>query len=532
MFAARVNPAESGPEGLLSAPPVVRLENAFREPFNNAIATARTCYSSKVITAADVVKDDRAVALRDEIARSTYEAGHHTTIQHATFQFVLERVSRQFLWSFLHAHPFYNSEQVSQRYVEVKPGNFTVPPLAEPHRRRYLEVMDRQMAAYHRLIELLLPDVRAAYVGIYPGRAPRLEKWQPALKKKAQEIARYVLPVATHAHLYHTVSGLTIHRYHRASQISDVPLETRLVVQAMVDAVTAHDPLFFREIEDGIPLEETIEWRSLRELAAAPGSARAFRDEFDADLGTLSSKLVDWSQNAEASVAQAVRTVLGLTRDRLSDDAAIDRVLSPAQNGYLGGALNLTTLSKLSRALHHPHYSFRKKLSHTADSQDQRHRMTPASRPMLAAHYVGGEPDVIVPELVRGNAEALDLYMEVARVTWRAIDDLLADGVPAEHALYLLPNAFPIRFEESGDLLNFHHKWTTRLCYTAQEEIWRNCLEEVRQVGRVHPRIARHLGAPCHLRLTAGTKPVCPEGPRYCGVQVWKLPLSDMKRTL
>ena len=84
---------------LRSAPPVVRLENSFAEPFNNAIATARTCYSSKVISAQDVVKDDRAIALRDEIAKSTYEAGHHTTIQHASFQFVLERVSRQFLWS-------------------------------------------------------------------------------------------------------------------------------------------------------------------------------------------------------------------------------------------------------------------------------------------------------------------------------------------------------------------------------------------------------------------------------------------------
>ena len=520
------------PGELKSLPPVVRLENAFAEPFNNAVATARTCYSSKVISSKDVVKDERAVKLRDEIAQSTYEAGHHTTIQHATFQFVMERVSRQFLWSFLHAHPFYNSEQVSQRYVEVKPGNFLVPPLGDRHEALYLDLMQKQMAAYHRLIELLLPDVSVAYVGIYPGRRNRLEKWQPSLKKKAQEIARYVLPVATHAHLYHTVSGLTIHRYHRASQISDVPLETKLVVDAMVAEVNRHDPLFFRNIEDAVPLEETIEWRALQEFKAAPGSASAFVREFDTDLGPLSSKLIDWSQNAERSIAQAVRTMLGLTADRLDDAKAIDLVLSPAENTYLGGALNLTTLSKLTRALHHPHYTFRKKISHTADSQDQRHRMTPASRPMLAAQYAGGESDVIVPELIRANAQAMDLYMETCRTTWKAIDGLLADGVSAEHALYLLPNAFPIRFEESGDLLNFHHKWTTRLCYTAQEEIWRNCLEEVQQVAKVHPRIGQHLGPPCHMRRDAGVKPLCPEGPRYCGVPVWKLGLDEMKRVL
>ncbi len=36
------------------------------------------------------------------------------------------------------------------------------------------------------------------------------------------------------------------------------------------------------------------------------------------------------------------------------------------------------------RTLDHAHYTFRKKLSHSADSQDQRHRMVPGSRPLLS----------------------------------------------------------------------------------------------------------------------------------------------------
>jgi hypothetical protein len=46
---------------------------------------------------------------------------------------------------------------------------------------------------------------------------------------------------------------------------------------------------------------------------------------------------------------------------------------------------------------------------------------------------------------------------------WKRIERLMNEGVPEEFALYLLPNAVSIRFEESGDLLNFHHKWTKRL---------------------------------------------------------------------
>jgi thymidylate synthase ThyX len=76
---------------------------------------------------------------RDAIADSIYKAGHHTTLQHSSFQFTLENVSRQFIWSFLHSHPFYNSEQVSQRYVTVGPDSVTVPPLKEPALTLYRE---------------------------------------------------------------------------------------------------------------------------------------------------------------------------------------------------------------------------------------------------------------------------------------------------------------------------------------------------------------------------------------------------------
>src|SRR5947207_8226526 len=209
---------------ILSPEPVVILENAFQDPYNNAVATARTCYSSQVIHAGDVGKDDQTRARRDLIAQSTYKAGHHTTIQHATFQFILDKVSRQFIWSFLHSHPFYNSEQVSQRYVEMKPENYTVPSLAEDNVAEYTQAIQELMDAYHTLNELLEPSVRAEYKRLFPvrnleekppeGRASPTAggRWQSAIKKRCQEVSRYVLPVATHAHLYHTISGLTLHR--------------------------------------------------------------------------------------------------------------------------------------------------------------------------------------------------------------------------------------------------------------------------------------------------------------------------------
>lgn len=498
------------------------------------MATARTCYNSRVVTPEEVRKDDKARVLRDRIARETYFAGHHTTLQHATFQFTLENVSRQSIWSFLHSHPFYNSEQVSQRYVEVRAGNVIVPRLPPREDAIYRSTVEAMMAAYRTLIDQLRPKVAEEFFRIFPARRRAPEKWELGIKKKAQEIARYVLPIGTFAHLYHTISGITLHRYHRLCQQWDVPTETGLMVTAMVEEVNKVDPLFFESIEDPIPLEETLEYRALRQRGhlRANGSGRAFVREFDSSLGALRSRLVDYSLNGPASVAQGVRDVLGATRSELSDEAAIEQVLSPKQNPYLGESLVLTTLSKLTRALSHSHYTFQKKLSHTADSQDQRHRMTPGSRPVLHAQFVAGEVDAIVPDLIEAVPAAKEQFQTTLAGTWRAIEQLLDAGVSEEMALYLLPNAFPIRFHESGELLHLHHKWVHRLCYTAQEEIWRSSLEEVSQVRAVHPSLARHIQPPCTLRKEARLTPFCPEGPRYCGVPVWNLDLPQFQRLI
>jgi hypothetical protein len=242
--------------------------------------------------------------------------------------------------------------------------------------------------------------------------------------------------------------------------------------------------------------------------------------------------MIDWTANGERSVARGVRSVLGATEDALPDATALDLVLSPKRNPYLGEALVLTTVSKLTRALSHAHYTFQKKLSHTADSQDQRHRMAPASRPVLHAQFVPGEVDVIVPDLIEAVPEAESRFLQTMERTWRTIEQLLNGGVAEEMALYLLPNAFPVRFHESGDLLHLHHKWVHRLCYTAQEEIWRASLEEVQQVRRVHPMLGQYVLPPCTLRKEAGIAPFCPEGPRFCGLPVWNIPLEQFQRLI
>ena len=116
--------------------------------------------------------------------------------------------------------------------------------------------------------------------------------------------------------------------------------------------------------------------------------------------------------------------------------------------------------------------------------------------------------------------------------SWAAIERLRALGVSPGSFSYLLPNAVAVRFTESADLLNLRHKHQMRLCYNAQEEIWRASLDEAIQIREVQPMLGRYLLPPCTLRSMAKAKPICPEGPRYCGVMVWKKDIAEYERVI
>ena len=507
--------------------PLVTLTNAFTSPFRNVVASARTCYSGKGIIGDDQIGLEEGSRDR-EIAESIYQAGHHTTYQHAHFQFTLSNISRHFVWSFLHSHPFYNSEQVSQRYVHLSKDSVYYPPLPAAGRELYQRTIAMQMEGYASLRESLVGSAEAEYYRIFPARTRRRDKYRKEIFRKTQEAARYVVPVAALTYLYHTISGVTLLRYQRMCRQYDIPHEQRQVVEQMVQIVLAHDPAYAIILEEPLDLQDApeFEW-----LLGSTGPDPGFREEFDLALDGHISRLVDYKAGGETTVAAAVREVLGQAKSELPDDDAIALALDPGQNPLHGETLNLSTHAKLTRTLHHPSYTFRKRLSHAADSQDQRHRMTPASRPVLAAQ-ITDDPDYITPDLIRTHEPSLRIYQEIMDRTWEAIGKLKKIGVDEEYAHYLLPNAVTIRLTESTDLLNLHHKHRMRLCYNAQEEIWRASLDEASQVREVQPRLGRYLLPPCTLRKMAGTRPICPEGERYCGVPVWNLDIRGYERLL
>jgi thymidylate synthase ThyX len=496
--------------------PVVTLRTAPNVPFDGAIAAARTCYSPRVIGTNEVTDGQR-----DTIGALTFDAGHHTVYQHANFEFGLENISRQFTWAFLHSYPFYNSEQSSQRYVRLREPRAFVPPISGEALGVYESAVIKAWDRYEELSALLKDDAFAILKElryVRPTTNPeRLKQIEKDAVKRAIETARYVIPIGAFTSMVHTVSGIVLHRLQRMMHTGDAPYEAQLVISEMVRQVKAWDPLFFEKVGAGIiepaDVTETTFPRPRR-------GGDAYAAQFDARLEGRWSRLRDTSPDAEEIVAESVRSVFGLTAEEMSDDEALDRVMNPARNRYRLDILNVSYHSPLMRTLQHATYAFRKRLSHAADSQDQRHRMVPGSRPLMAFADTR-QPDVITPRLIAANPEAKAEYDRAMARAWAAKNRLLDLGVPLEFAMYVLPNAKVIRFVESGPLIALLHKWTMRTCFNAQEEIYIASMEEVEQVRAVHPRLMRFVGPPCVVR-NGLISPRCTEGTKFCGVPVWR----------
>ena len=196
------------------AEPRVTLRNYFSKPFDSAIAAARTCYSTRIISPEEITEKQRTT-----IGATTFNGGHHTVFQHAHFEFGLENVSRHFVWNFLHSHPFYNSEQQSQRYVRLDQAQAFIPPLEPEARDVYVRAIERAWESYRLLSQKLASRTREVLHDVWKIRESSPEKRRQRIErqveKKAIEVARYVLPIGAFTTMVHTLSGVVLHRLYR-----------------------------------------------------------------------------------------------------------------------------------------------------------------------------------------------------------------------------------------------------------------------------------------------------------------------------
>jgi thymidylate synthase (FAD) len=161
-------------------------------------------------------------------------------------------------------------------------------------------------------------------------------------------------------------------------------------------------------------------------------------------------------------------------------------------------------------ALEHAQFVFGVEgISRACSHQLVRHRV--ASYSQQSQRYVTlGEVRAVVPPAVAADPQRAARFEAKLQEIWSFYRELVDEGVAAEDARYILPNACETKLVVSMNARELRHFFRLRLCRRAQWEIRELGFAMLRAAAPAAPLLFRDAGPAC---LTGA----CPEGAYSCG---------------
>lgn len=161
-------------------------------------------------------------------------------------------------------------------------------------------------------------------------------------------------------------------------------------------------------------------------------------------------------------------------------------------------------------ALEHASYTFAiEGVSRAMTHQLVRHRL--ASYNQQSQRYVAyeSEPEFIVPPSIKGTSNE-EPFLTTCTKSFEGYTQLKDQGVKAEDARYLLPNAMETKIIVTMNIRELLHLFEHRCCKRAQWEIRGVAARMLELAMPTAPYIFMDAGAPC-------VHGPCPEGKMTCG---------------
>ncbi|MBE6935168.1 MAG: FAD-dependent thymidylate synthase [Ruminococcaceae bacterium] len=205
-------------------------------------AAARTCYTTLPIsTLMDRLDEEQAA----EYVEMLSEMGHESPIEHVSFTFAIEGVSRSLLAQ-ITRHRIASFSVRSQRYVSEKKFDYVTPPqIADcPEAQAiYDEIIEAEREAYNKISALLLEKRLAAL----PEEKREDKATVAAQRKIAAEDARYVLPNACETQMVVTMNARSLKNFFRLRCCNRAQWEIRELARRMLLEVRKVSPALFRD---------------------------------------------------------------------------------------------------------------------------------------------------------------------------------------------------------------------------------------------------------------------------------------------
>ena len=210
-------------------------------PEHTIASAAKLCYSSSTISnLTENLTDEKAASFVEMLS----EIGHESPIEHASFTFGIEGVSRSLLAQ-ITRHRMASFSVKSQRYVREGAFEYVTPPeiAAEPEALKiYEEIMAEDQKRYDRISEIL----KEKHIKTFLAEGKDEKTAERLAEKKAIEDARFVLPNSCETQMVMTMNARSLHNFFRHRCCARAQWEIQEIANQMLALVSEVAPNLFK----------------------------------------------------------------------------------------------------------------------------------------------------------------------------------------------------------------------------------------------------------------------------------------------
>lgn len=239
------------------------------EPDKVVSMAAKLCYSKVGV---EDIEEDLTDEKVEKFLNHLVSIGHESPVEHVTFTFAIEGISRACSHQIVR-HRLASYSQQSQRYVKLDQFEYIIPPEIEKLPRAketFIEHMEASQKAYDNLVDLLIEEkIRTRYNDFYESRGFlmslidkniknnirnyidlfKLEhrKEYNAIEKEAIEDARYVFPNACETKIVITMNARSLLHFFNVRCCNRAQWEIRQMADEMLRQCKEVAPILFKK---------------------------------------------------------------------------------------------------------------------------------------------------------------------------------------------------------------------------------------------------------------------------------------------
>ena len=203
---------------------------------------AKLCYSEVGV---DQIKEKMDEAGTKKFLEMLMSFSHASPLEHASFTFAVEGVSRTFSHQLVR-HRIASYSQQSQRYVRLDNFEYIIPPKIaenEEAKKIFIESMEKDAESYQKLTEILIEEKAKKLIE----KGMDEEKARKRVEKESIEDARYVFPNACETKVVFTMNVRSLLHFFELRTCTRAQWEIREVAIEMLRLCKEVAPTLFKD---------------------------------------------------------------------------------------------------------------------------------------------------------------------------------------------------------------------------------------------------------------------------------------------